>query len=69
ALLSAVPQITKGGSLKQRIMLEGEVPSPLNPPPGCRFSTRCRLVKERCRQEEPELREVSQGHLVACHLV
>lgn len=69
ALLSAVPQITKRGSLKQRIMLEGEVPSPLNPPPGCRFSTRCRLAKERCRQEEPELGEVSQGHLVACHLV
>ena len=48
--------------------LEGEVPSALDPPPGCRFHTRCIEAKEICSQEEPVLKPVAEGHLVACHL-
>jgi oligopeptide/dipeptide ABC transporter ATP-binding protein len=70
ALLSAVPKMPKGeGTALSRIMLSGEVPSPLNPPRGCRFSTRCWLADERCRTEAPELKEISPGHEVACHRV
>ncbi|MBT8433740.1 MAG: peptide ABC transporter ATP-binding protein, partial [Gammaproteobacteria bacterium] len=47
--------------------LEGEIPSPINPPPGCRFNTRCPHAQERCRAEVPEWREMSSGHHVACH--
>lgn len=67
ALLSAIPQVDQTGSGK-RIHLEGEVPSPSNPPSGCRFHTRCPKACDRCRQETPELKEVEAGHFVACHL-
>ena len=66
ALLSAVPSITPGG--KARIPLGGDVPSPLNPPPGCHFHPRCHRVLPICDHKEPELLEISQGHFVACHL-
>lgn len=66
ALLSAAPSFkTKD---KDRILLSGDVPSALNPPPGCHFHTRCHRVLPICRQEEPELVEISQGHFVSCHL-
>jgi oligopeptide/dipeptide ABC transporter ATP-binding protein len=70
ALLSAVPEPV-AGARKSRMFLEGEVPSPIAPPPGCRFHTRCPLAVERCRREVPELRNVgsAQSHVVACHLV
>ncbi|MBN2897554.1 MAG: dipeptide ABC transporter ATP-binding protein [Clostridia bacterium] len=70
ALLSAIPipdpEITRNA---ERIILEGDVPSPLNPPSGCRFRTRCRYAMERCSQEEPQLRDIGNGHQVACHLM
>ncbi|MFC1874359.1 ABC transporter ATP-binding protein [Chloroflexota bacterium] len=66
ALLSAVPGIRKQKGT--RILLPGSVPSPLNPPPGCRFHTRCHRVLPVCPQEEPLLRDAGKGHLVACHL-
>jgi len=52
---------------KKRIMLEGEVPSPANPPEGCHFHPRCRCAQDVCSQLVPELREVRAGHMVACH--
>jgi len=66
ALLSAIPSIRQ--KKKARILLPGSVPSPLNPPPGCRFHTRCHRVLPICNQEEPPLKDVGKGHLVACHL-
>jgi oligopeptide/dipeptide ABC transporter ATP-binding protein len=66
ALLSAIPSLdpdVRGHAQK----LEGEIPSPINPPPGCRFNTRCPHAQERCRSEVPEWREMSSGHHVACH--
>lgn len=67
ALLSAIPQVGKEEG-QERIHLEGEVPSPSNPPSGCRFHTRCPKACDRCQREVPELIEVEPGHLVACHL-
>jgi len=67
ALFSAV-LIARPDGQREEIELEGEVPSPLNPPSGCRFHTRCPFVMPRCSQEEPLLREAQPGHLVACHL-
>ncbi|MSP81097.1 MAG: ATP-binding cassette domain-containing protein [Rhodospirillales bacterium] len=67
ALFSAV-LVAWPGRQKEEIELKGEVPSPLNPPSGCRFHTRCPWVMPRCSQREPALREVSPGHFVACHL-
>ena len=67
ALLSAVPTPDPRAQ-KKRIILGGDVPSPINPPPGCRFHTRCPYVFERCRVEEPVTQEVRPGHFVACHL-
>ncbi|MFC1943033.1 ABC transporter ATP-binding protein [Chloroflexota bacterium] len=66
ALLSAIPGIARKD--KTRILLPGSVPSPLNPPAGCRFHTRCHRVLPVCHQEEPNLRDIGSGHLVACHL-
>jgi len=65
ALLSAVTSVK--GKRKKRILLKGDVPSPLNPPPGCHFSPRCRRAGAICRETEPVLEEISPGHLVSCH--
>jgi peptide/nickel transport system ATP-binding protein len=67
ALLSAVP-VPDPTAKRQRIILTGDVPSPINPPSGCRFHTRCPFAFDRCRVEEPVLRPVGAGHLSACHL-
>ena len=66
-LLSAVPT-PDPRTRRSRIVLEGELPSPLNPPPGCPFHTRCPSATARCREAMPETRERAPGHLVACHL-
>jgi oligopeptide/dipeptide ABC transporter ATP-binding protein len=67
ALLSAVP-IPDPSAKKQRIVLKGDVPTPINPPSGCRFHTRCPIAVDRCRVEEPPLRPLDKGRLAACHL-
>ena len=66
ALLSAIP-VPEIGAAKDRILLQGEISSPINPKPGCRFANRCAYVCETCLQKEPEMREVVPGHFVACH--
>jgi len=68
ALFSAIP-IPKVGAKKESIILEGDVPSPQNPPSGCRFHTRCRYCMKICKEEEPVFKEISKGHHVACHLM
>jgi len=67
ALLSAVP-VPEPGAARNPMILKGDVPSPINPPSGCRFHTRCPFVFDRCRTEEPELRATGDGQWVACHL-
>ena len=67
ALLSAVP-VPDPAAKRERVILRGEVPSPINPPSGCRFHTRCPYVFDRCRIEEPQLRSMGDGHMAACHL-
>lgn len=67
ALLGATPGLVGSGAAVPRTVLKGELPSPLNPPPGCVFSTRCPQATERCRVERPALRELA-GRLLACHL-
>jgi len=67
ALLSAIP-IPNPRFRKKGTILMGDVPSPINLPPGCRFHTRCRYVKSICRENEPELKDIGNGHLTACHL-
>ncbi len=70
ALLSAVPiPDPKKDRARHRTILVGDVPSPLNPPPGCRFHPRCPIAVEKCHLDVPEWREVATGHWVACHLV
>jgi oligopeptide/dipeptide ABC transporter ATP-binding protein len=69
ALLSAVPiPDPEAGRKRKPVVLEGDVPSPINPPSGCRFHTRCPYVFDRCRTDEPELRSTVGGQWVACHL-
>ncbi len=69
ALISAIPEADMDEEEgKKRVHLEGEVPSPINPPPGCRFKGRCKYAKEICGQEMPELKEVEAEHFVACHM-
>jgi oligopeptide/dipeptide ABC transporter ATP-binding protein len=67
ALLSAVP-VPNPRAKRKRIVLKGDVPSPIRPPPGCRFHTRCPYAFDRCKAEEPKLQEIASGHVVACHL-
>jgi peptide/nickel transport system ATP-binding protein len=67
ALLSAVP-VPDPDAARARILLTGDVPSPINPPKGCRFNTRCPYAFDRCRTEEPELRQMAAKHTAACHL-
>ena len=67
ALLSAI-SIPDPHQKRKGILLQGEVPSPVNPPPGCRFHTRCPRIMEICHQEEPPLRQLEKNHLVSCHL-
>jgi peptide/nickel transport system ATP-binding protein len=68
ALLSAVPR-TDPDAIKQRIILQGDVPSPANPPPGCKFHPRCRYMQDICKQETPEWQKLTGDHWVACHRV
>jgi peptide/nickel transport system ATP-binding protein len=67
ALLSAV-RLPEPGAQRERVILKGDVPSPINPPKGCRFHTRCPYAFDRCRQDEPALRQTEPGHWSACHL-
>lgn len=67
ALLSAIP-IPNPHGRKERILLRGEISSPINPPPGCRFLPRCDCAGPICAEEEPPLKEIGPGHIVACHL-
>jgi oligopeptide/dipeptide ABC transporter ATP-binding protein len=68
ALIAAAP-VPDPRARRERLVLEGDVPSPLNPPPGCRFHTRCPFALPRCREEEPVLKAVGAGHSAACHLL
>ena len=69
-LMSAVPipdpVVTRA---RERLILEGDIPSPINPPSGCKFHTRCPFATERCKQETPEFKEYESGHFAACHLL
>jgi peptide/nickel transport system ATP-binding protein len=67
ALISAVPLAHAASARRRRIVLQGDVPSPTAPPPGCRFHPRCRFAAARCREERPALRTVAPGRQVACH--
>ena len=68
ALLSAIP-IPKPGAKRDRVILKGEIPSPLNPPSGCRFHTRCPYAFDRCKVEDPAFEEKTPNHWTACHLI
>lgn len=68
ALLSAIPEPTRRKQ-KERVVLKGDVPSPISPPSGCRFHTRCPLAQESCKTKEPELRQAEDGHMYACDVV
>jgi oligopeptide/dipeptide ABC transporter ATP-binding protein len=68
ALLSAVPIPKSSARGRTRVILKGDVPSPINPPPGCHFHARCPYAMPRCRTDVPALREVTQGHFASCHL-
>jgi oligopeptide/dipeptide ABC transporter ATP-binding protein len=67
ALFSSVP-VPDPEATSARMIIKGEIPSAINPPPGCRFNPRCPFVFDRCRNEIPELLERDKGHYVACHL-
>ena len=63
----AIPTTEEDNGGRKRILLEGDIPSPVNPPEGCKFHTRCRFCQEKCKHEVPEWREITPGHFVACH--
>ena len=67
ALLSAIPTVEQAGAKRERIFLKGHLPSPIKPPSGCQFHTRCFMACERCKTEAPPTVEVAPGHFVACH--
>ena len=66
ALLSAIPVVDEDDK-RERILLEGDIPSPVNPPSGCKFHTRCRYCQQKCKEEVPEWTDVGNNHFVACH--
>ena len=67
ALLSSVPVPDPPAQrARRRIVLQGEIPDPIDPPPGCRFASRCPIAEARCREDEPPLTDRGDGHLVAC---
>ena len=66
ALLSAIPVVDEEDK-RERILLEGDIPSPVNPPSGCKFHTRCRYCQQKCKEEVPEWTNVGNDHYVACH--
>ena len=67
ALLSSIPTTDMESLKKERILLEGNIPSPIRPPAGCKFHTRCYMACDKCKRVPPELREIEPGHVVACH--
>ena len=67
ALLSSIPTTDPDSLDKERILLEGNIPSPIKPPSGCKFHTRCYMACDKCKRVPPELREVEPGHFLACH--
>ncbi len=68
-LLSSIPVASpKLARQKKTVGIEGDIPSPIDPPPGCRFHTRCPYATGVCREAEPLLKEIAPGHMVACHL-
>ncbi len=67
ALLSSIPTTEAGSADKERIILEGNIPSPVNPPPGCKFCTRCYMATEKCSRVSPPLVEIEPNHFCACH--
>lgn len=67
ALLDVIPTTDAAGAKKEMKILEGDIPSPVNPPPGCKFHTRCQYVTDICKQVPPLLEEIDEGHFVACH--
>ena len=69
ALLSAVPKVTGKSENEERIILEGDIPSPVDPPSGCVFRTRCKYATERCACQEPKVTDLGNGHCVSCHLL
>mgnify|MGYP003331767814 FL=1 len=68
ALISSIPEI-KPGENNKRILLKGDVPSPIDPPSGCRFRTRCPEAHDKCVTQQPALVEIKKNHFVACHLI